>query len=137
MRVALLAASVLIIVGVLAIIIGNVVIHGAGAVTWEFISQPPRNGLRDGGILPAIVGTAALVILMSVAAVPLGVATAVYLHEYTPAEGLALAWRRFKVSKGQAGRGKLFGRSVSALLATITVGSVSRASVHAAQSSEP
>jgi phosphate transport system permease protein len=115
-----LGFSVLLILAILVVIIGNVVLHGAWAVTWEFVSQPPRDGLTAGGILPAIVGTAALVILMSIAAVPLGVATAVYLHEYTPAEGLALAWRRFLVSKGQAGRRKLFGRAVSALLATVT-----------------
>lgn len=115
-----LGFSVLLIFAILVVIIGNIVFHGVRTVTWEFISQPPREGLTAGGILPAIVGTAALVILMSIAAVPLGVATAVYLHEYTPAEGLALAWRRFRVSKGQAGRGKLFGRAVSALLATIT-----------------
>ena len=115
-----LGLSVVLILAILVVIVGNIAVHGARTVTWEFLSQPPREGLTAGGILPAIVGTAALVILMSCAAVPLGVATAVYLHEYTPAEGLALAWRRFKVSKGQAGRAKLFGRSVSALLATIT-----------------
>lgn len=116
----LLASSVVIILAILVVIIGNIVIHGLGQVTWEFISQPPRSGLTEGGILPAIVGTAALVILMSVAAVPLGVATAVYLHEYTPAEGLTLAWRRFKASKGMAGRRRLFFRALSALLATVT-----------------
>ena len=120
MRVALLAASVLIIVGVLAIIIGNVVIHGAGAVTWEFISQPPRNGLTDGGILPAIVGTAALVMLMTIAALPLGVATAIYLHEYTPAEGVKLAWHRFRRQADRKAKRKLFARFLSALLATVT-----------------
>jgi phosphate transport system permease protein len=79
---ALLATSVLLILAILVVILGNVALHGARAVTWEFISQPPRAGLTEGGILPAIVGTAALVILMSIVAVPLGVATAVYLHEY-------------------------------------------------------
>ena len=74
----------------LVVIIGNIAIHGAKQVTWEFISQPPRDGLMAGGILPAIVGTAALVILMSIVAVPLGVATAIYLHEYTPAGGSSL-----------------------------------------------
>ena len=96
--VALLALSVILIIAILLLILGNVVIHGAGAVTWEFVTQAPREGLTAGGIMPAIVGTAALVILMSIAAVPLGVATAVYLHEYTPAEGLNLAWRRFRPS---------------------------------------
>jgi len=116
----LLGSSVVLIVAILVVIVGNIVIHGAGAVTWEFITQPPRQGLTAGGIMPAIVGTAALVILMSIVAVPLGVATAVYLHEYTPAEGLKLAWRRFRVSKGMAGRRKLFFRAMSALLAMVT-----------------
>lgn len=115
-----LALSVVLIVAILAVILTNIVIHGARSVSWEFISQPPRDGLTAGGILPAIVGTAALVILMSVVAVPLGVATAIYLHEYTPAEGLSLAWHRFQVSKGLPGRRKLFFRAVSALLATVT-----------------
>ena len=116
----LLGGSVVLILAILLVLAGNIAMHGARQVTWEFISQPPRDGLTAGGILPAIVGTAALVILMSIAAVPLGVATAVYLHEYTPAEGLALAWKRFKASKGRPGRKRLFFRALSALLATIT-----------------
>jgi len=118
--VTLLALSVILIVGILVVIVGNIAWHGVRTVTWEFISQPPRQGLTAGGIFPAIVGTAALVILMTIAAVPLGVATAIYLHEYTPAEGLSLAWRRFKKSKGLPGRRRLFTRFLSALLATIT-----------------
>jgi phosphate transport system permease protein len=118
--IALLGLSVVLIIAILVVILGNVAIHGARAVTWEFITQPPRDGLMAGGIMPAIVGTAALVILMSIAAVPLGVATAIYLHEYTPAEGLSLAWKRFRVSKGRPGRRRLFFRAMSALLATIT-----------------
>lgn len=115
-----LGLSVVVIVAILLVIIGNIAIHGARTVTWEFITQPPRDGLMAGGIFPAIVGTAALVILMSVAAVPLGVATAIYLHEYTPAEGYSLAWRRFRLSKGRAGRKRLFFRAMSALLANVT-----------------
>lgn len=118
--VGLLALSVILILAILGVILGNVAIHGAGTVTWEFITQPPRDGMTAGGIFPAIVGTAALVLLMTVAAVPLGVATAVYLHEYTPAEGSTLAWRRFRASEGRAGRGKLFARYLSALLANVT-----------------
>jgi phosphate transport system permease protein len=118
--IAMLALSVVLILAILAIIVGNIAIHGAAQVTWEFITQPPRDGLTAGGIMPAIVGTAALVILMSIAAVPLGVATAIYLHEYTPAEGLALAWKRFRRAKGRPGRKRLFFRALSALLATVT-----------------
>jgi phosphate transport system permease protein len=118
--IALLGLSVAIILAILFVIVGNVVVHGARQVTWEFVTQPPRDGLTAGGIMPAVVGTAALVILMSVAAVPLGVATAIYLHEYTPAEGVRLAWRRFRKSKGHAGRRRLFFRGVSATLAAVT-----------------
>ena len=116
----LLAMSVVLILAILVVLVGNIAFHGVRQVTWEFITQPPRDGLTAGGIFPAIVGTAALVILMSVAAVPLGVATAIYLHEYTPAEGLNLAWKRFVASKGRPGRRRLFARAMSALLATIT-----------------
>lgn len=116
----LLGFSVVLILAILVVLVGNIAIHGIGQVTWEFITQPPRDGLTAGGIFPAIVGTAALVILMSIAAVPLGVATAIYLHEYTPAEGLTLAWKRFQASKGRPGRKRLFFRAMSALLATVT-----------------
>ena len=120
LAIGLLGMSVVLIIAILVVILGNIAIHGARQLTWEFISQPPRDGLTAGGIFPAIVGTAVLVILMSIAAVPLGVATAIYLHEYTPAEGLELAWQRFRKSKGQQGRKRLFVRAMSALLATVT-----------------
>src|SRR5438876_10936475 len=74
----------LIIVAMVVIIIGNIVIHGAGKLSWEFISQAPRGGMAAGGIFPALFGTVALVILMTIAVIPLGVATAIYMHEYAP-----------------------------------------------------
>src|SRR5688500_20228530 len=74
--VAALGLSVLMIVAILAVIIGNIAIHGLRQVTWEFVSQPPRDGLTSGGIYPAIIGTAVLVILITIAAVSLGVASA-------------------------------------------------------------
>ncbi len=67
-----------------AIIIGNIVFHGVGRFSWAFLSQAPKMGMTEGGIFPAIFGTAALVILMTIAVIPLGVATAVYMHEYAP-----------------------------------------------------
>jgi phosphate transport system permease protein len=118
--VGLLALSVILILAILVVILGNVAIHGAGQISWEFLSKAPREGLTAGGIFPAIVGTAALVILMSIVAVPLGVATAIYLHEYTPVEGPRLAWKRYRMSDEPSMRAKLFRRWFSALLATIT-----------------
>ncbi|MGD1146539.1 MAG: phosphate ABC transporter permease PstA [Thermoanaerobaculaceae bacterium] len=49
---------------------------------WEFLSGEPRESNTEGGIFPAIFGTALMVLLMTVAVVPLGVVTAVYLNEY-------------------------------------------------------
>ncbi|HUR80605.1 MAG TPA: PstA family ABC transporter permease [Thermoanaerobaculia bacterium] len=117
--VALLGLSIVLTLTILAVILGVVAVRGAGQVSWEFLTQPPREGLTGGGIWPAIVGTAALVLLMTIVAVPLGVATAVYLHEYTPPEGPHLAWRRFQASKGQKGRFALLRRVGSAWLAVV------------------
>ena len=79
---ALTGLACLIIVAMVAIIIGNIVIHGAGTLSLGFLLKAPEHGMTGGGIYPAIVGTFSLVVLMTLAVVPLGVATAVYMHEY-------------------------------------------------------
>jgi phosphate transport system permease protein len=74
----------------LVIVLGDVFIGGWRTVSWEFLTQPPRDGMMKGGIFPAIFGTVALTLLMTLAAVPAGVATAVYLTEYaSPSSRLA------------------------------------------------
>jgi len=75
----LAAASI---VAMLVVVLGDVVLNGASHVSWEFLSAAPSDGMRAGGIWPAIFGTFALVILMTIAVVPLGVLTAIYLYEY-------------------------------------------------------
>ena len=80
----LTALACLIILAMLAIIVGNIVIHGWNRFSLAFLTRPPEAGMTKGGVFPAIFGTAALVILMSVAVIPLGVATAIYMHEYAP-----------------------------------------------------
>ena len=72
----------LLILFMVAVILGNIAIHGLPGLTWEFVSASPRAGMTEGGIFPAIFGTVALVILMTLAVVPLGVAAAVYMQEY-------------------------------------------------------
>ena len=57
-------------------------VQGLPALSWEFLSTPPREMMTAGGILPCIVGTAILALGSLLLAFPLGVATAVYLHEY-------------------------------------------------------
>jgi phosphate transport system permease protein len=59
-----------------------VVKNGAGAVSWEFISQSPRHGMREGGIFPAIIGTIVLIIGTMLFSLPLGILSAIYLVEY-------------------------------------------------------
>ena len=71
-------------VAAVALILGDIVYHGVHHVSWVFLSAAPRAGMTEGGIFPAIFGTAVLVLLMTVAVVPLGVSTAIYLQEYAP-----------------------------------------------------
>jgi phosphate transport system permease protein len=66
-------------------ILGFVVVNGLPALSWEFLTQPPRDSMTAGGILPAIVGTLALSLGSMLLAFPLGVAAAVYLSEYAKA----------------------------------------------------
>ncbi len=55
---------------------------GLKVISWEFITQKPRNGMTEGGILPAILGTLYLTLGAVLLATPLGVLTAIYLTEY-------------------------------------------------------
>ena len=80
----LTGAAALIIVVMLGFILWDVVAGGWTRLSLEFITQAPSEGMTEGGIFPAIYGTAVLTLLMTVAVMPVGVLTAVYLHEYAP-----------------------------------------------------
>ncbi|MBI5296958.1 MAG: phosphate ABC transporter permease PstA [Chloroflexi bacterium] len=62
--------------------------QGVPAISWEFLTGLPRDGMRAGGILPAIVGTFYLTIGTAIFSVPLGIAAAIYLSEYAPENSL-------------------------------------------------
>lgn len=64
------------------LILAYVFIKGIGAVSWSFLSQPPRNGMTEGGIMPALLGTILLTLGTAVTAIPLAVGAAIYLAEY-------------------------------------------------------
>src|SRR5450631_172486 len=81
------AATVIVLI-LLVIIVGDVVRNGARGLTLTFLTQAPKDGMTAGGIFPAIFGTVALVLLMTLAALPAGVATAIYLHEYARPDAL-------------------------------------------------
>src|SRR4029077_17829181 len=88
----------LIIVLMVAFIIGNIFINGKDNLSWRFISAAPEKGMTEGGIFPAIYGTVLLVILMTVAVVPVGVMVAIYLHEYSSHTSLLYKATRLAVS---------------------------------------
>jgi len=70
--------TVIPIIAVFAYIISK----GAPALSWQFLSVMPSDGMRAGGILPAIVGTFYLTLGTAIISVPLGIAAAIYLAEY-------------------------------------------------------
>jgi len=63
-------------------IVVYIAIKGAPAISWEFISAMPSDGMRAGGILPAIIGTIYLMLGTGMISVPLGIAAGIYLAEY-------------------------------------------------------
>lgn len=90
-------AAVLLIIAVLFIILGIIVYEGREKFSWEFISSFPTNGMTEGGIFPALIGTFILVIVMSLAAVPFGTITAIYLTEYAKENSKIAAAVRFSI----------------------------------------
>jgi len=66
----------------LTVVVAFITINGWEAVTWEFLTQAPLESMTKGGILPCIVGTLCLGIGAIVVALPIGVASAIYLNEY-------------------------------------------------------
>jgi phosphate transport system permease protein len=79
---ALLSLAAVVTVAPIVLVVGYIAWQGAPAVSWEFLSAMPRDGMRAGGLWPAIVGTLWLTLGTAVVAVPLGVAAAIYLAEY-------------------------------------------------------
>lgn len=76
----------------------HIFLLGKAQLSWEFLFSAPREGLTEGGIFPAIVGTALLVIIMSLFGVPVGTVTAIYLTEYAGARSLPARIIRFAVN---------------------------------------
>jgi phosphate transport system permease protein len=66
----------------IVLVVGAIVAQGLPAINGEFLTTAPRDGMRAGGIWPAIVGTFWLTIGTAIFSVPLGVAIAIYLSEY-------------------------------------------------------
>ncbi|MDP3787146.1 MAG: phosphate ABC transporter permease PstA [Candidatus Omnitrophota bacterium] len=78
----LFLATLLIVVPV-GLIVVIIIQKGLPAINWQFLSDIPRQGMRAGGIFPAIVGTMYLVTGAIVFALPIGLLSAIYLSEYS------------------------------------------------------
>jgi phosphate transport system permease protein len=90
---ALLTVAALLVVLPILFVIGAIVARGITAISWEFLTAMPRDGMKAGGIFPAIVGTLLLTLGTALAAIPVGVAGAIYLAEYARDNRLTRAIR--------------------------------------------
>ncbi|MGI6368552.1 MAG: phosphate ABC transporter permease PstA [Anaerolineae bacterium] len=79
---ALLGVVSLLVVAPILLVVAAIVVQGAPALTWAFLTEMPREGMKAGGILPAIVGTLLLTLGTGLVAIPMGVGAAIYLAEY-------------------------------------------------------
>ena len=91
------ALSVVIIVAVVVIILLVIILQGKDRLTWEFLTAFPENGMTEGGIFPAIYGTLLMVLIMTLAAVPFGTLTAIYMSEYANESSIISKSIRFAV----------------------------------------
>jgi phosphate transport system permease protein len=94
-QIAVIAVTVVAAVVIIPIflVIAFIVVNGISAISWEFLTQPPREGMTEGGILPAILGTILLMAGTAIAAIPLGIGAAIYLAEYAGNNRLTRAIR--------------------------------------------
>ncbi|MCL2608239.1 MAG: phosphate ABC transporter permease subunit PstC [Methanomassiliicoccaceae archaeon] len=77
-----MSASMIVVCAILFILIADITVKGIPALSWEFLTDVPRDMGRAGGILPAIVGTVQLIIGTALIALPLGILTGIYLAEF-------------------------------------------------------
>ena len=92
--------AVILLTGVAAIVVIPIVLvilyvvwMGLPALTWAFLSEAPRNGMKEGGIMPALLGTILLTLGTAIVSFPLSLATAIYLSEYAGDNRLTRAIR--------------------------------------------
>jgi phosphate transport system permease protein len=91
------ATSVVLILFIIVSILVIVISGGWKTLSWKFLTEFPTDGMTQGGIFPAIVGTALMTLIMTIAAVPLGAITAIYLTEYASEKSVFAKTIRFAV----------------------------------------
>ena len=68
----------------IVVVVVYILIQGLPQISWAFLTEMPSNGMRSGGIFPAIIGTLYLTLGTAVFSVPLGISAAIYIAEYAP-----------------------------------------------------
>ena len=79
-----LVLATLLAVGALVALLAHIAWEGWRVMGWEFLTDRPRRGMTQGGIFPAIAGTALVSLLTVAFSLPLGVGATIYLTEYAP-----------------------------------------------------
>lgn len=78
----LIRTGTFIVIAFLFLMLGYIFTKGISAISWEFLTEMPKDEMTKGGILPAITGTFYLMIGSSLISIPVGIITAIYLTEY-------------------------------------------------------
>ena len=91
------AFSAFLIIFVIVLLLVIIWMGGKDTFSWKFLTTFPEDGMMKGGIFPALFGTLLLVLIMSVAAVPFGTLTAIYLTEYAHEKSVLAQTIRFAV----------------------------------------
>src|SRR4030043_1194099 len=78
----LLILTALVVVVPILFVVGIIIVWGSSAISWEFLTAMPSDGMKAGGIFPAIFGTIILMLGTALASIPVGVGGAIYLAEY-------------------------------------------------------
>lgn len=78
----ILRLCVALVIFILIVILYDIISKGSGIISWNFLTQAPKNGMTEGGIFPAIVGTFLVTVITAILSIPLGMGCAIYLNEY-------------------------------------------------------
>jgi phosphate transport system permease protein len=79
---AILTILAVIVVIPVVLVVAYIVLQGISAISWDFLTAFPSNGMKAGGILPAVIGTVILTFGTAIVSIPLAVGAAIYLAEY-------------------------------------------------------
>ena len=80
--------------GMFVWLVGDVVFHGLGGVSWEFLTSEPKSFGTEGGIFPMIVSTLLILVIAIAVAVPLSIASALYLSEFSRGSWISILIER-------------------------------------------